>query len=375
MSMRVLIADDSALFRRVISETLRSMPEVEIVGSVSTGVSAVQKAKELHPDLITLDMEMPGMNGLEVLDALKSESLNTNVILVSALTLQGGALTLQALAKGAFDFITKPDTGDFEQNLKLIHAELVPRIRALRQRLEVRGILRCGGVSQKDILTAPRARQSFPVRPSGALDASALSPRTSLAKPEILLIGVSTGGPNALQRLFSTLPSNLGVPIAVVQHMPPLFTHTLAQNISNCSALNACEAADGDLLSANRIYIAPGGRHMQLIPGPNRQKKVQITDDPPENNCRPAVDYLFRSVAKHFPGEALAVILTGMGNDGTIGLRLLKQHGCRVVAQDEASCVVFGMPKAAIEAGVVDTVLPIDEIATHITSVMRGVTL
>ncbi len=373
MSMRVLVADDSALFRRVISETLRSMPEVEIVGSVSTGVAAVQKARELHPDLITLDMEMPGMNGLEVLDALKAEPVETNVILVSALTLQGGALTLQALAKGAFDFITKPDTGDVEQNLKVIRAELVPRIRALRQRLEVRGILRWGRVSQRDTPTSLRARSSYPSSPAGGQDA-ALTPRIGLAKPGILLIGVSTGGPNALQRLFSTLPSNLGVPIAVVQHMPPLFTQTLAQNISNSSALSACEAADGDLLNPNRVYIAPGGRHMRLIPGPNRQKKVQITDDPPENNCRPAVDYLFRSVAKHFPGEALAVILTGMGNDGTIGLRLLKQHGCRVVAQDEASCVVFGMPKAAIEAGVVDTVLPIDEIATHITSVMRGVT-
>ena len=156
--------------------------------------------------------------------------------------------------------------------------------------------------------------------------------------------------------------------------MPPLFTKTLAQNISNSSALKACEAADGDVLAPNQVYIAPGGRQMRLVPGSKGAKRIQITDDPPENNCKPAVDYLFRSVAKHFPGEAMAVILTGMGSDGTIGLQLLKRQWCRVLAQDESTCVVFGMPKAAIEAGVVDAVLPIDEIASHILSILRGVT-
>ncbi len=374
MSTRVLIADDSALFRRVISETLNSMADVEIVGSVSTGSAAVQKARELLPDLITLDMEMPGMSGLEVLDALKTEQLNTNVILVSALTLQGGALTLQALAKGAFDFITKPETGDLEQNMKLIRAELVPRVRALAQRLEVRGILNSSGPLRTE---TRRSAGSAMVVPAHSLSKpkSPAPARAPMTKPEILLIGVSTGGPSTLQRLFSMLPSNLGVPVAVVQHMPPLFTKTLAQNISSSSELKACEAADGDVLVPNQVYIAPGGRQMRLVPGSKGGKRIQITDDPPENNCRPAVDYLFRSVAKHFPGEAMAVILTGMGSDGTIGLQLLKRQGCRVLAQDESTCVVFGMPKAAIEAGVVDAVLPIDDIASHILSILRGVTV
>jgi two-component system chemotaxis response regulator CheB len=187
-----------------------------------------------------------------------------------------------------------------------------------------------------------------------------------------VLIGVSTGGPAALTRLLPLLPKDIGVPIAVVQHMPPIFTQSLAESLSSKCSLRVREATEGDRLEPGLVLIAPGGRQMRLASCSDAIARVQITDDPPENNCRPAVDYLFRSVATSLPGRAMAVILTGMGNDGTLGLRLLKRHGCFTIAQDEASSVVFGMPKAAIEAGVVDVVLPLDAIAARILAAVRG---
>jgi two-component system chemotaxis response regulator CheB len=199
-----------------------------------------------------------------------------------------------------------------------------------------------------------------------------MSRLATVAKPEMVLIGVSTGGPNALARILPKIPGNIGVPLLIVQHMPPVFTQSLAESLSPKCAVRVREASQGEMVEPNTAYIAPGGRQMRLVPGPEGRKMVQITDDPPENNCRPAVDYLFRSVANNFPGRAMAVILTGMGSDGVLGLRLLKRHPCYVIAQDEATCVVFGMPKEAVDAGVTDAVLPLDSIAARITAFTRG---
>lgn len=368
--MRALVVDDSALFRRVVSECLSSVPGVEVVGIASSGQAAVQKMRELRPDLVTLDMHMPGMSGLDVLDALTAEGLETNVILVSSLTSQGGSLTLRALAKGAFDYIAKPEGLGSGENRKQLCTELTLRVRALAQKLEVRKILR--GSGGNDL----RQREPLPHRmPTETSEAFSATQTTAFSKPQIVLIGVSTGGPDALQRLFSALPGDLGVPVVVVQHMPPIFTQTLADSLSSNTRHRVREATHGESLAPNSVYIAPGGKQMGITRGPNRTKAIRITDEPPENNCRPAVDYLFRSAATEFPGESLAVILTGMGNDGTAGLRLLKRAGCRVLAQDESTCVVFGMPKAAIEAGLVDAVLPLDEIAPRIATAVRGFSL
>ena len=207
---------------------------------------------------------------------------------------------------------------------------------------------------------------------SASATARPVTARPLTSRPEIVLIGVSTGGPAALARLLPLLPADLGVPVAVVQHMPPIFTQSLAESLSGKCSLRVREAADGDKLEPGLVLIAPGGRHLRLASSPDAVARAQITDDPPENNCRPAVDYLFRSAANALPGRAMAVILTGMGNDGTLGLRLLKRHGCFTIAQDEATSVVFGMPKAAIEAGVVDLVLPLDAIAARILATVRG---
>ena len=202
-----------------------------------------------------------------------------------------------------------------------------------------------------------------------------MPPRGPLAgkgRVELVVIGVSTGGPVALGQMIPQLPANLNLPVLIVQHMPPLFTHALAASLNAKSAIRVREAQDNDRLEPNVAYIAPGGKQMKVVPGLDGAKVLRITEDPPENNCRPAVDYLFRSVANYFPGKAVAVIMTGMGSDGTLGLRLLKRSGCFAIAQDESSCVVFGMPGEAIKAGVVDLVAPLGDIAPQICKAIGG---
>lgn len=381
MNLKVLVADDSILYRRVIADVLKSLPGIEVVGAVANGRQTLQRIKELQPDLVTLDMEMPELDGLGVLDALRAQNgSGPMVIVVSALTRHGGQLTMRALEKGAFDFITKPDTASAQQGMDAIRRELAPRVRAVATRMEVRNILR-------NKTAGPAAAPAAPVAGNGAAAKPAATPAPVASqdaivgrmnrlvnpqKPDMVLIGVSTGGPNALARVLPQLPGNLGVPVLIVQHMPPIFTQSLAESLAAKSALKVREAAPDEVVEPNTAYIAPGGKHMRLQARPGSAPILQITDDPPENNCRPAVDYLFRSVANQLPGRAMAVILTGMGSDGTLGLRLLKRNGCFSIAQDEPSCVVYGMPKAAVEAGVVDAVLPLEAIAGRITAAVKG---
>jgi two-component system chemotaxis response regulator CheB len=363
MAVKVLVVDDSVVYRRVLTEALRSLPDVEVVGSVANGSQVVPKVRELRPDLVTLDIEMPGMNGIQVMDALRQASLDVKVLVVSSLTMSGGKLTLQALQNGAFDFITKPTEANPEENFRCIREELGLRMRAVAHRLEVQNILRSGVAGVNPSAVAKVAANIARPAPLAA---------STRRKPEMVVIGVSTGGPNALAAIFAALPGDVGVPILIVQHMPPIFTQLLAANLSAHSAVRVCEGQHNQEILPNTAYIAPGGKHMRVIPSAGGMRLLQLSDDPPENCCRPSVDYLFRSVANHFPAKALAVILTGMGEDGAAGLRLLKQGGATVIAQDEASCVVFGMPKAAIEAGVVDLVLPLNNMAERITSLVRG---
>lgn len=372
--MRVLVADDSSLFRRVMTDVLNALPDVEVVGQAPNGKLALQKIRDLKPDLVTLDLEMPELDGLGVLDALRNEPERPTIIVISAGTQQGGRLTMQALQKGAFDFVTKPATTGAEQSRAALTAELAPRLKALSLRLGVRNIIRGDGgrraVTQPRPAPAPAPAASAPALTSVGQRMARLA---GGAVPELVVIGVSTGGPNALATLLPALPGQLGVPVLIVQHMPPVFTHSLAESLDSKCALTVREATDGDLVVPNTVLIAPGGRQMRLASGPDGRRVVQITDDPPENNCRPAVDYLFRSVARHAAGRALAVILTGMGSDGTEGVRLLKQGGCPVLAQDEASCVVYGMPKAVADAGLADAVLPLTALAGRIATLVSGV--
>lgn len=371
MALRVLIADDSVLFRRVLTGVLTALPDVEVVGTAANGKIAIKKIHELKPDLLTLDMEMPELDGLGVLDELAEHPEKVAIIVVSALTTRGGKLTMQALGKGAFDFITKPDGVSAEQNREQIRQALAPRVKALASRLDIRNILQRQSQKPKtpaSTVAAATATKSTPVN-----NISERMQRLSgNNKPEIVLIGVSTGGPAALGQLLPALPASLGVPVLVVQHMPAMFTRSLAESLDDRCALQIREAIDGETVLKNHVYIAPGGKQMKLVPGANSEKLIKITDDPPENNCKPAVDYLFRSVANTFSGQSMAVILTGMGSDGTKGLRMLKRHKCFTIAQDEESCVVYGMPKSAVEAGTTDIILPLEQIAGQILSTLRS---
>lgn len=367
MNLRVLVVDDTVVFRKAVTDALTAIPGVEVVGSASNGKLALAKIAELRPDLVTLDIEMPEMSGLEVLQQLKARKSDCGVVVVSALTIKGSRATIQALEFGAFDFITKPVSSGMDESREKVKAMLQPIVKAFGSRRQIQSMLR-----------ATTGGGSTPAAPVTALPRPAVSTvqrRPSLmpgAKPEMVLIGISTGGPNALSVVLPKLPKDLGVPVLVVQHMPPIFTQSLATNLASKCALRVKEAEEGELATAGTVYIAPGGRQMKLMLGAAGEKRIRITDDPPESNCRPSVDYLFRSVANQWPGKATSVIMTGMGADGTLGLRLLKRHGGTVIAQDEASCVVFGMPKEAIAAGVVDIIAPLNDIASEIIGAVRG---
>jgi two-component system chemotaxis response regulator CheB len=350
-----------------MTDALNSTGEVEVIGEAPNGKLAVQRVRELKPDLLTLDIEMPQMDGIAVLEALRESGEDAMVIVVSALTTRGGRLTVKALEKGAVDFITKPETRGVAESKKAILRELAPRVRALAHRREIRSILRVPPQS-----SPPKKPEQARVHADLGRIAETMSRVANAARPEMVLVGVSTGGPNALAQVLPTIPGDIGVPFLVVQHMPPIFTRSLAESLSAKCALRVREASHNEPVLPNTVYIAPGGKQMRVNSGTGGFRVIEITDDPPENNCKPAVDYLFRSVANRFPGRSMAVILTGMGNDGTLGLRLLKRNGCHIIAQDEASCVVFGMPKAAIDAGVVDLVLPIEAIASRIVASVRG---
>jgi two-component system chemotaxis response regulator CheB len=356
LPLRVLVVDDTAVFRRVVSDAFAALPDVEVVGVATNGRAALARIEELRPDLVSLDIEMPEMNGVEVLEALKALHSDVGVLVLSSLTRKGGELTMKALDLGAFDFVTKPTTGSPEQNRIFLGGELGPRIRAFARRREIQKLLGNSAVPR------PAPPPPPPPRPSSGPP----------VRPEMVLVGVSTGGPTALATVLPQLPAGFPVPVLVVQHMPPLFTGSLAASLAAKCRLAVKEGKDGEAALPGTIYLAPGGSHMKLVAENGGEKRIRITDEPPENHCKPAVDVLFRSVANAFPGRATAVILTGMGCDGTLGCRLLKRHGGTIIAQDESSCVVFGMPKEAIQAGVVDVVAPLERIAEEIVRSLRG---
>ncbi len=362
MKLRALVVDDTALFRKVVSDALALLPDVEVAGTAPNGKIALERAESLKPDLVTLDIEMPDMDGIEVLEAIKQRGLECGVVMVSSHTLKGGELTIRALEKGAFDFITKPGGGNVQANLEAMRDALLPIVNVYRRKREIRSILGTAGAH------APAAAPAVAAAPAQKAPSQVEAPARLVepGKADFVLIGVSTGGPNALARLLPGLPANFPAPVFIVQHMPPLFTQSLAESLNGRCSLRVKEAEDGEIAQAGKIYIAPGGKQMRAAAGAKGEVVLRITDEPPENNCKPSVDTLFRSFANHFPGRATAVIMTGMGSDGVLGLRLLKRHGCRVLAQDEASCVVFGMPGEAVKAGVVDVIAPLDRLAEEI---------
>lgn len=372
--LRVLVVDDTIVYRKAVSDVLAEIPGVEVVGVAHNGKIAMSKIATLKPDMLTLDIEMPVMNGIEVLGELQKSYPNVGAVMVSTLTTDGGHMTMKALELGAFDFILKPQSKNQAESKNQLKKALSPIIREFKLSRNASSMLSTKGRFQKGTSQVQRKPLRSLKKTAGAITTGAGINKTATrrGKSEIVTIGISTGGPNALTQMLPKLPGDLGVPIVVVQHMPPVFTKSLAASLDAKCALTVKEAVDREPLEDNTVYIAPGGKQMKLVAsadGTNRQ--IKITQDPPENSCRPSADYLFRSVGDYYVGRTTAVIMTGMGSDGTKGLQVLNQKGATIIAQDEASCVVFGMPKAPIETGLADVIAPLNKIADEILKTVR----
>jgi len=377
--LRVLVVDDTIVYRKSVSDILAEIPGVEVVGVAHNGKIAMSKIVSLKPDLLTLDIEMPEMNGIEVLQELQCKFPKIGAIMVSTLTSDGGEMTMKALELGAFDFILKPTSKNLAESKKQLKNSLGPIIREFK-RSRTAATLLCNkgkfGKTSRPILhkkpLKPLSQQRTLSTESTAKVAVPTKPSIRRGKSEIVTIGISTGGPNALTQMLPMLPGDLGVPIVIVQHMPPVFTQSLATSLNAKCALNVKEARDREDLQDNTVYIAPGGKQMRLVASADgRNRQIKITNDPPENSCRPSADYLFRSVGDYYVGRTTAVIMTGMGSDGTKGLQILKQKGAMIIAQNEETCVVFGMPKKPIEAGLADVIAPLNKIADEIVKSVR----
>ena len=336
---------------------LNEIPGVEVIGTAVNGRIGLEKIAQLKPDLITLDMEMPELDGLGLLRGLTDRKLQVATIMISSLTEAGAKTTNEALQLGAFDFVLKPTGKGPDESREQLKADLAPKINAFVSTQERKTHLPQANVPLK--------------RKTNAVDRVVRSVRQAYTKPKILGIGISTGGPAALNRMLPKLPADFPCPIVIVQHMPPKFTKSLADDLNRKCNLEVMEAADGMTPRAGQIHIAPGGSQMRVVKV-NGLPTVQITDDAPERNCKPSVDYLFRSLAEQFGDQAMAAILTGMGDDGTVGCKLMKKEGAMIMVQDEESCVVYGMPRSVFEAGVADQVVPLDQIASSLVTATTG---
>jgi len=348
MKHRILIIDDSAVIRRVLSEALKADPAIEVAGFAADGHIGLSKIPQLQPDLITLEIELPGLSGFETLKEIRKSHPRLPVIMFSSLTERGAAATLDALALGASDYVAKPgNTGRRDVTLQRIRDELIPKIKAL-----------CARNSDKSSVAKTQVHQA-------AKPPSPPSPRAVLSRVEVLAIGTSTGGPNALSELLPALPRDFRVPIVVVQHMPPLFTRLLAERLDRESDIGIHEGVSGGLLQPGHAWIAPGDHHM-LLERRGWEVKLALTQEPPENSCRPAVDVLFRSVARVYGPAVLAVVMTGMGSDGVRGSAEVREKGGAVIVQDEASSIVWGMPGQVAAAGLADGIVPLSQLAAEI---------
>jgi len=345
MPTRILVVDDSVVIRKVLCDVLSKEPDLEVAGTASDGKIALAKMAQLHPDLVTLDVEMPVMNGLETLAELRKLYPKLPVIMFSTLTERGAAATLDALSLGASDYVTKPSNTSAEGAIEAIRSQLVPKIKALGPTSKT---------GAKPALPTPPPRPPVPVK------------KPANARIEVVTIGTSTGGPNALAEVLPRIPRDFPVPIVVVQHMPPVFTKLLAERLATRSAILIEEGSVGTTLSPGHCWIAPGNFHM-TVKRAGVNWRLDLNQDPPENSCRPAVDVLFRSVAAVYGPNALALVMTGMGADGVIGSRHIREAGGEVIIQDEASAVVWGMPGLVYAAGQADGVYPLDQLALEIT--------
>ncbi|MGA2352534.1 MAG: chemotaxis response regulator protein-glutamate methylesterase [Terracidiphilus sp.] len=347
---RILIVDDSAVMRSLLRSVVCTDASLEVTGTAADGETALSAIESLRPDLVLLDVEMPVMDGLVTLRKLRARGHKMPVIMCSSLTQRGATVTIEALACGASDYVAKPaGQAGREAAIQALSQDLIPKIHALTVQ------------TQPIVAGAPRASLILPL---------AQPPRAQAisATPTVVAIGVSTGGPAALDILLPALPASFPLPVLIVQHMPELFTKLFADRLNGRCPMRVREAVDGDPVRAGTIYIAKGNWHMEVLAASRNSQAatVHLAQGPPENHCRPAADVLFRSVAAVYGSGVLALVLTGMGSDGMLGCRMIREHGGSVLAQDQASSTVWGMPGAVTNAGLAHKVLPLNAIAPEI---------
>ena len=351
------------VIRQLVTHALESDPALEIVGVAANGNIALAKIAQLNPDAVTLDIEMPEVDGLETLRRIRRDHAHIRVIMFSTLTERGASATLEALALGADDYVTKASNeGSLDRSLGRLREELIPKIKQFFKVPETRE-------------PKPAAHPPLLHKLAGPLSpmVAGLAPATTAARmPGVVVLGISTGGPAALARIMPHFPADFPVPFLIVQHMPPLFTKLLADRLNETCPLTVREAVDGGVIEPGVVWVAPGDFHMRISARSSSQAgkelRIKLDQGPAENSCRPAVDVLFASAAEIFGGRTLAAILTGMGRDGQRGAAVLKAKGASVIAQDEASSVVWGMPGSVVHEGLADVILPLDDIPSEIIS-------
>jgi len=350
--IRVMVVDDSVVIRRLVTHAIEQDPMLEVVGTASNGAIGLQRIPQLNPDVVTLDIEMPDMDGLEMLRRIRREYPKLRVIMFSTLTERGAAKTLEALTLGADDYVAKvSNEGSLDLSMARLREEMIPKI------------MQFFCLPEQSRVAAPSGPARVPAAPPAERGTPVL--QKMKVRPKVVVIGVSTGGPTALGAILPKLPADFPLPVLVVQHMPPLFTRLLAERLNATCQLPVREAIQDGPVEPGKILIAPGDFHMKLA-SDGGGARVFLDQSPRQNSCRPAVDALFASTGEVYGGAVLAVILTGMGQDGLHGVEILKAQGATVLAQDEASSVVWGMPGAVVNAGLADRILPLDEVMPEI---------
>jgi two-component system chemotaxis response regulator CheB len=378
--------------RNLVSRMLNAEPDITVVGTAMNGRFALQKLPKLDPDIIVLDIEMPEMNGIEFLEERRKQHIDVPVVILSSVAERGAKVTMDALSLGASDFILKP-SGSVSADVHKVGDQLIETVRGHGRKHRTRR----GGTppprpTAPEDADRPRAERTeqpearhrpanptaiggqvgttAPVEPAKGSPREPVRPETTPGEIQLIAIGISTGGPNALRKMFAQVEANIGVPIVIVQHMPAGFTAEFAKSLDRICPLSVKEAEEGDLLQANRVLIAPGDHHLS-VERRSLSGLVHVGQDPPRNGHRPSVDVLFESVAAAYGNHSLAVIMTGMGRDGAAELGTIRRRGGITIGQDEASSVVYGMPKVAYEMGHVEYQLPLHEIASKMAEIVR----
>ena len=354
--LRILITDDSAVYRSIVARCLEEIEGTEVVGKVGNGLEALKAIESVHPDLVLLDVEMPEMDGIQTLQTLSALHPDIGVVMVSSVDPRVATTTMKALELGAFDFVAKPTVKRGLSGAELLRPPLERVIQAFARS-------RAGAMPAMGTET-PGATRSGAKGAAGGAGAAGREPTV----PAVIGIGVSTGGPKTLKELLPTLPRNHTAPILVVQHLPEGFSSSLVETLSRDSPIPVHEAADGQVPRGGHVYIAPGGQHL-VVGGTRFQPVLHLTQEEPVRFCRPSVDVLFRSLSEVYGPSVLSIVLTGMGSDGLEGVRAVRAAGGYSLCQDRESCIVYGMPKAVVEAGEADEVLPLDRIGSRVASI------